>query len=159
MRLLRKCKLLGVIQPPLESASLSVSRTVEAKENAGLALSNEQQQKEGLKRRKHPGSHMAQSEIQEFESEGFLLQVHSGHIIYAEKSRVRFDFRNIARVRIYRAKPDGEVSKITERVKGELGSFQIDGFGDSDMERIAASFEARAKEFSILIQTRETRVT
>ena len=84
-----------------------------------------------------------------FESEEFLLQIHSDHLLYAEKSDVLFDFRKIARVRVHRKKPDGKVDKITYRVKGQLDSFQIDGFGDSRMERIAALLKERASEFSI----------
>ena len=86
-----------------------------------------------------------------FESEEFLIQVNSEHLLYAEKSEVRFDFRNIARVRIHRKKPDAMVCKITYRVKGQLTSFQIDGFADSDMQSIAALLKARATEFSIPI--------
>ena len=86
-----------------------------------------------------------------FESEEFLIQVNNEHLIYAEKSEVRFDFRNIARVGIHRRKPDGKVSKITYRMKGQLTSFQIDGFADSDMQSIAALLKARATEFSIPI--------
>lgn len=84
-----------------------------------------------------------------FESEEFLLQIHSDHLLYAEKSNVLFDFREIARVRIHRKKPDGQVDKITYRLKGQLTSFQIDGFGDSKMERIAALLKERASVFSI----------
>src|ERR1043166_2311835 len=86
-----------------------------------------------------------------FESKEFLIQVNSEHFLYAEKSEVRFDFRNMARVRIYRKKPDAKVYKITYRVKGQLTSFQIDGFTDSDMQSIAALLKARATEFSIPI--------
>ena len=86
-----------------------------------------------------------------FESEEFLIQVNSEHLLYAEKSEVRFDFRSIARVRIHRKKPDARVYKITYRVKGQLTSFQIDGFADSDMQSIAALLKARATEFSIPI--------
>jgi hypothetical protein len=86
-----------------------------------------------------------------FESEGFILHIHRDHLIYAEKPEVRFDFRNIAKVRIYRRKPDRRISRITYRVKGQIGSFQIDGFSDSEMEQIAALLKNRAAEFSIPI--------
>lgn len=86
-----------------------------------------------------------------FESEEFLLQIRGDHLLYADKSEVVFDFRNIAKVRIYRTKPDGKVGKITYRVKGQLTSFQIDGFCEAGMERIAALLKARASEFSIPI--------
>src|SRR5215510_718056 len=86
-----------------------------------------------------------------FESEEFLIQVNSEHLLYAEKSEVRFDFRNIAKVRIHRKKPDAKVYKITYRMKGQFTSFQIDGFADSDMQSIAALLKARANEFSIPI--------
>jgi hypothetical protein len=94
---------------------------------------------------------MPQEDRKTFESEGFLLQINSEHLLYAEKSEVLFDFRNIARVRIYRGKPEGKVYKITYRVKGQLSSFQLDGFGESDMQRIATLLRARASEFSIPI--------
>ena len=86
-----------------------------------------------------------------FESEEFLLQFGDNYLIYAEKSEVRFDFRSIARVRICRRKPERKVSKITYRVKGQISSFQIDGFGDLQMEQIAALVKKRAGEFSIPI--------
>ena len=86
-----------------------------------------------------------------FESEEFLVQVNTDHLLYAEKSEVLFDFRNIAKIRIHRKNPDGKVYKITYRVKGQLTSFQIDGFADSDMQSIAALLKARASEFAISI--------
>ncbi len=86
-----------------------------------------------------------------FESKEFLVQVNSEHLLYAEKLEVRFDFPNIARIRIHRKKADAKVHKITYRVKGQLTSFQIDGFADSDMQGIAALLKARASEFSIPI--------
>jgi len=86
-----------------------------------------------------------------FESEEFLVQVNTDYLLYAEKSEVRFDFRNIARIRIHRKKPDGRVYKITYRLKRQFSSFQIDGFTDSDMQSIAALLKARASEFSIPI--------
>lgn len=92
---------------------------------------------------------MPQEDHNTFESDEFLLQIHSDQFLYAEKSEVLFDFRNIARVRIHRRKPDGKVNKITYRVKGQLSSFQIDGFGEANMERIVALLKARAREFSI----------
>ncbi len=86
-----------------------------------------------------------------FESEEFLIQVNSEHLLYAEKSEVRFDFRNIAGVRIHRKKPHDNVDKIAFRMKGQLTSFQIDGLADSDMQSIAALLRTRATEFSIPI--------
>jgi hypothetical protein len=86
-----------------------------------------------------------------FESEEFLVQINPDHLLYAEKSEVLFDFRNIANVRIHRRKGDGKVSKITYRVKGQLTPFHIDGFADSDMQSIAALLKARASDFSISI--------
>jgi hypothetical protein len=94
---------------------------------------------------------MPQDDHNLFESEEFLLQIYREHFIYAEKPEVRFDFRNIARVRIYRRKPERKVSKITYRVRGQFSSFQIDGFGDSEMDQIAAILKKRAEEFSIPI--------
>jgi hypothetical protein len=84
-----------------------------------------------------------------FESEEFLLQISNDHLLYAEKDDVRFDFRNIAKLRIYRQKRRGTISKITYRMKGKLGAFQIDGFGDVEMEQIASLLKARAMEYSI----------
>jgi len=86
-----------------------------------------------------------------FESDEFLVQINADRLFYAEKSEVLFDFRNIAKVRIHRRKGDGKVYKITYRVKGQLTSFQIDGFADSDMQSIAALLKARASDFSISI--------
>lgn len=84
-----------------------------------------------------------------FESDAYLVQVASDHLFYAEKTEVIFDFRSIARLRIHRRKSDGKVTKITYRVKGQLVPFQIDGFSDPDMERMAAMLKIRAEEFSI----------
>lgn len=94
---------------------------------------------------------MPQEDHNTFESGEFFLQIHSDYLLYAEKSDVLFDFRKIAGVRIHRKKPDGKINKITYRVKGQSSSFQIDGFGDSNMERIVALLKARASEFSIPI--------
>ena len=100
---------------------------------------------------------MPKDEPNLFESEEFLLQFHREHFIYAEKPEVRFDFRGIAKVRIHRRKPERTVSKITYRVRGQLTSFQIDGFGDSEMEQIAAILKKRAEEFSIPITDPDAR--
>lgn len=86
-----------------------------------------------------------------FESEEFLLRIDPDHFLYAEKSEVLFDFGTIARLRIHRRKTDGKVCKITYRVKGQLTSFQIDGFTDADMQRIAAQLTARARSRSVPI--------
>lgn len=86
---------------------------------------------------------------QTFESEEFLLQIGSRHLLYAEKSEVCFDFSKITKLRIYREGPGGKVSRITYRVKGQLGAFQIDGFGEVEMEQIASLLKARAKEHSV----------
>jgi len=43
----------------------------------------------------------------------------------------------------------GKVSEITYRAKGQLGSFQIDGFGEVEMEQIANLLKARAMEYLI----------
>ena len=84
-----------------------------------------------------------------FESDEFLVQVCGDHMIYAEKAEVRFDFRNIRKIRIVRDRIKGTVSKITYRVKGHLGAFQIDGFAEAQMEELAGLLGVRSKEFSI----------
>jgi hypothetical protein len=94
---------------------------------------------------------MASENRNMFESEEFLVQINADRLLYAEKSEVVFDFRNIAKMRIHRKKADAKVYKITYRVKGQLLPFQIDGFADSDMQSIAALLKARASEFSISI--------
>ena len=78
-----------------------------------------------------------------------MLQIGSRHLLYAEKTKVLFDFQNITKLRIYRQSLGGKVSKITYRVKGQFGAFQIDGFGEKEMEQIADLLTARAKEHSI----------
>ena len=92
---------------------------------------------------------MLHEDHQLFESDEFLLQIGSRHLLYAEKSEVLFDIQNITKLRIHRQGPSGKVSKITYRVKGQLGAFQIDGFGEPAMEQIANLMKARAKEHSI----------
>jgi len=92
---------------------------------------------------------MLQEDYQKFESEEFLLQIGSQHLLYAEKSEVLFEFQNITKLQIHRQSPGGKVSKITYRLKGQFTSFQIDGFGDDEMEQIANLLKARAKELSI----------
>jgi preprotein translocase subunit SecD len=86
---------------------------------------------------------------QVLESDEFLVQVCGDHIIYAEKAKVRFDFKNIRKIRIVRDRSKGAVSKITYRVKDQLGAFQIDGFSEAEMEELAGLLRARSKEFSI----------
>ena len=49
---------------------------------------------------------MPHSDQNLFESKDFLLQIFREHFIYAIKPEVRFDFRKIAKVRIYRRKSD-----------------------------------------------------
>ena len=84
-----------------------------------------------------------------FESAEYLIQVCDDHIFYAEKDNVRFDFKQITRLKVFRQKAGGKVSKITYRMKGQLGAFQIDGFGDAEMEEIASLLKNRAREFSV----------
>ena len=84
-----------------------------------------------------------------FESEEFLLQICNDHLLYAEKDYVRFDFRNIAKLRIYRQKRSGKVSKVTYRMRGQISSFQIEGFGHAGMEQITSLLRIRATEYSI----------
>ena len=78
-----------------------------------------------------------------------MVQICDNHVFYAEKDNVRFDFRNITRLKVYRQKKSGKVSKITYRMKGQLSSFQIDGFTESEMEEIAGLLKMRAREHSI----------
>jgi hypothetical protein len=70
-------------------------------------------------------------------------------MIYAKKEEVRFDLGNIRKIRIVRDRAKGTVSKITYRVKGQLGAFQIDGFAEAQMEELAELLRVRSKEFSI----------
>ena len=84
-----------------------------------------------------------------FESEEYLIQICKDHIFYAEKEDVRFDFKKITRLKVFRLKNGGKITKITYRMKGELGAFQIDGFVDAEMEEIASLLKSRAREFSI----------
>jgi len=84
-----------------------------------------------------------------FESGEYLVQICDDHIFYAEKDNVLFDFRNITRLKVSRQKKSGKVSKITYRMKGQLSSFQIDGFTESEMEEIAGLLKSRAREHSI----------
>jgi len=84
-----------------------------------------------------------------FESEEFLIQICDDHIFYAEKDDVRFDFKNITRLKVFRLKNGGKISKITYRMKGQLGAFQIDGFTESEMEEITSLLKNRAREYSI----------
>ena len=84
-----------------------------------------------------------------FESDEYLIQICNDHICYAEKDDVRFDFKQITRLKVYRQKVGGKITKITYRMKGQLSAFQIDGFGDAGMEEIASLLKSRAKEFSI----------
>ncbi|MBK6900050.1 MAG: hypothetical protein IPH09_12540 [bacterium] len=93
--------------------------------------------------------HMPTGNHNTFESDEFLLRIDCDHLLYAEKSEVCFDFRNIARLRIHRRNADGGISRITYRVRGELTSFQIDGFTDAEMQSIASLLKARATAFSI----------
>ena len=84
-----------------------------------------------------------------FESKEYLVQVCNDHIFYAEKDNVCFNFKNITKVKVFRNKTDGRIAKITYRMKGQLGAFQIDGFGDAEMEEIAGLLKSRARESSI----------
>jgi len=84
-----------------------------------------------------------------FESDEFLIQICDDHIFYAERDEVCFDFKKVSRLKIYRLKDSGEISKITYRMKGQLNSFQIDGFENAEMEEIARLLKERAREFSI----------
>ena len=84
-----------------------------------------------------------------FESGEYLVQICDDHILYAEKDNVRFDFKKIARLKVYRQKKSGKVSKITYRMKGQMSSFQIDGFTESEMDEIAGLLKNRAREHSI----------
>jgi hypothetical protein len=83
-----------------------------------------------------------------FESEEYLVQICDDHVFYAEKDYVRFDFKNIANLKVFRNKA-GNVHKITYRMKGQLSAFQIDGFDEAAMEEIASLLKERAREFSI----------
>jgi len=55
-----------------------------------------------------------------FESDEFLVRVCGDHMIYAEKAEVRFEFRNIRKIRIVRDRAKGTVSETICRVKGQL---------------------------------------
>ncbi len=101
-----------------------------------------------------PRTHMLHEDYKMFESEGFLLQIGSRDLLYAEKCEVRFNFKNITKLRIYRQSPGGKISKIIYRIKGQLSAFQIDGFGEAEMEEIANLLKARAMEHSIPISER-----
>ena len=83
-----------------------------------------------------------------FESEEYLVQIDDAYLFYAEKAEVHFDFNKITKLKVFRGKA-GKVSKITYRIKGQLGAFQIDGFEDAEMEEIASLLNDRAREFSI----------
>ena len=83
-----------------------------------------------------------------FESEEYLVQICDDHIFYAEKDNVRFDFKNLTSLKVFRNKA-GNVQKITYRMKGQLSAFQIDGFDKASMEEIARLLKERAREFSI----------
>lgn len=84
-----------------------------------------------------------------FESGEYLVQICDDHIFYAEKDNVRFDFKNITRLKVFRLKNGGKISKITYRMKGQLGAFQIDDFADAEMEEMASLLKNRAREYSI----------
>jgi hypothetical protein len=84
-----------------------------------------------------------------FESDEFLVQICDNHIFYAERNEVCFDFKNMTRFKVYRTKDGRKVSRITYRMKGQLDSFQIDGFKEAEMEEMARLLKARAREFSI----------
>ena len=83
-----------------------------------------------------------------FESEEYLVQICDDHIFYAENDNVRFDFKNITSLKVFRNKA-GNVHKITYRMKGQLCAFQIDGFDEASMGEIARLLKERAREFSI----------
>jgi hypothetical protein len=84
-----------------------------------------------------------------FESEEYLIQICDDHLFYAEKDDVRFDFKKITKLKVFRRKTGGQISRITYRMKGQLGAFQIDGFGEAEMEEIASMLKDRAREFAI----------
>ena len=92
---------------------------------------------------------MLHEDEKRFESKEFLLQICDDHLLYAEKDYARFDFRNIAKLRIHRQKRSRKISKITYRMKGQFSAFQIDGFGEVEMEQIASLLKTRAMEYSI----------
>ena len=81
-----------------------------------------------------------------FESGEYLVQICDDHIFYAEKDNVRFDFKEITRLKVFRLKNSGKISKITYRTKGQLSAFQINGFTESEMEEIASLLKNRARE-------------
>jgi len=85
-----------------------------------------------------------------FESGEYLVQICDDHVFYAEKDNVLFDFRNITRLKVYRQKKSGKVSKITYRMKGQMSSFQIDGFTESEMDEIAGLLKDQAREHSMV---------
>ena len=84
-----------------------------------------------------------------FESGEYLVQICDDHIFYAEKDNVRFDFKEITRLKVFRLKNSGKISKITYRMKGQLSAFQIDRFTESEMEQIAGLLKNRAREYSV----------
>ena len=84
-----------------------------------------------------------------FESEEYLVQICDDHIFYAEKDNVRFDFKKITKLKVHRQQAGSKITRITYRMKGQMSAFQIDGFGDAEMEEIARLLSSRANEFSV----------
>jgi hypothetical protein len=84
-----------------------------------------------------------------FETDEFLVQINRDNILYAEKLKVLFNFKDITRITCVRNKTTGKMSAITFKMRGQLFSFQIDGFKGTDMEEMANLLISRGKRFNI----------
>jgi hypothetical protein len=90
-----------------------------------------------------------QNKLLAFETDEFLVQINNDNFLYAENPRIRFNFKDITRITCVRNKKTGKMSAITFKVKGQLLSFQIDGFNDADMEEMANLLISRGKRFNV----------
>lgn len=86
-----------------------------------------------------------------FETDEFLVQINKDNILYAEKPKVLFNFKDITKITCVRNKTSGKLAAITFKMKGQLFSFQIDGFKGSDMEEMADLLISRGKRFDIKV--------